>query len=257
MIKSKISKNCSLISYADYGDRDGFPILVQHGLIASIKDDALFIPLIRAGARVICAARPGYGETPPFEMKNIGEWGDLIALLVAELELTRFDVLGISSGAPYSYAIGSRFPKRARNLYIFSGIPALDKETVAVCWPFEVIKDASIREMQKLAKELFFSNLSESDLHKNEIKDSMKNDCFGLGQDFRLRGMDWGFKLADLNQKVFMRHARMDPAVPYITAEITANMLTDCSLQVDETDVHFSEESLADFITSTILPRLI
>ena len=56
-------KNGYSLSYAEYGDRNGYPILIQHGLIANIYDDHLFDRLIRSGARLICIARPGYGQS--------------------------------------------------------------------------------------------------------------------------------------------------------------------------------------------------
>ena len=93
-------------------------------------------------------------------------------------------MLGTSSGAPYAYALGYKFPDKARNLYIFSGIPALYDEDVLAFWPYAVTKDAGLAEMQKLAHDLFFSNLSKEDLANLDISDSMKNNCFGLAQDF-------------------------------------------------------------------------
>jgi len=42
---------------------------------------------------------------------------------------------------------------------IFSGIPALYDPKILSCWPYEVKKDASIAELEKLAHELFFSGL--------------------------------------------------------------------------------------------------
>ncbi len=104
MTKTTRYKDGQILSYAEYGDKRGYPILIQHGLIASIRDYHLFDALINAGARVICIARPGYGESSPYRMRNIAEWGELISVLVDELEIAQFDVLGMSSGAPYSYA---------------------------------------------------------------------------------------------------------------------------------------------------------
>lgn len=46
-------ENGNVLSYSDYGDRDGYPILVQHGLIASISDYHLFDRLIESGKRLI------------------------------------------------------------------------------------------------------------------------------------------------------------------------------------------------------------
>jgi len=249
-------QNKNSLSFAEYGNPNGYPILIQHGLIASIKGAEVFNRLIQSDARLICMARPGYGESSPYEMKTIGEWGELVSVLVDHLRLTHFDVLGMSSGAPYAYAIGFKFPDKARNLYIFSGIPALYDDEVLAFWPFEVKKDASIAEMQKLAHDLFFSNLSPEDLANLDITDSMMNNCFGPGQDFRLRVLDWGFRLSDIKQPVFMRHSKTDESVPFKTAVLTAQLLPDCRFDAKENEVHFSPETLDDFIKTTIVPCL-
>jgi pimeloyl-ACP methyl ester carboxylesterase len=251
-----IIKNGISLSYAEYGRPDGYPILAQHGLIASIKDGDLFEGLTKAGARVICIARPGYGDSSPYEMTNIGEWGELVSEMVKELQLTRFDVLGMSSGAPYSYAIGWALPEAVRNIYIFSGIPAMYDDAALAHWPFSVQKNASLAEMKKLAGELFFSNLSTEDLARNDVQDSMAHDGFGIALDFRLRCMDWGFQMAEVKQKVIIRHARFDGNVPLTTVEKTVALLQNGVLNVEENEVHFSPETLDAFFESEIIPRM-
>src|SRR4030065_1299004 len=89
------------LSYSEYGDVNGYPILVQHGMIASICDYHLFDSLIEAKKRLICIARPGYGESSPYQMENIAEWGKIVSILVDNLGLSKFDVFGILSGAPF------------------------------------------------------------------------------------------------------------------------------------------------------------
>jgi pimeloyl-ACP methyl ester carboxylesterase len=234
------------LSYTDIGDANGYPILVQHGLIASIEDYDLFDSLLGLGTRLISIARPGYGESSPYAMHTIGEWGEMVAMLVDHLQLSKFDVLGMSSGAPYSYSIGYHFPGRARYIFIFSGIPALYDDEIVSRWPYEVKKDASISEMEKLAFNLFFSGLSRQDLARRDIRDSMMNDCFGPGLDFRIRGMDWGFILPDVHQNVYMQHSRKDEG--FITAELTSKLLPNCDFMVRESEGHFSKELLGEFI---------
>ena len=168
-------KNGNSLSYSELGDQNGYPILVQHGMVASIDDAYLFKSLIESGARLISIARPGYGESSPYLMKNIGEWGDIVSALVDDLRLSHFDVFGISSGAPYCYALGYQFPEKVRNIFIFSGTPALYDEAVLSHWPYPVVKNADMGDLEKLAYDLFFSNLSGDDLARNDIKDSMKN----------------------------------------------------------------------------------
>jgi len=245
-------QNGNSLSYAEYGDKNGYPILIQHGLIASITDYSLFQRLIELGTHLICIARPGYGESSPYIMSNIAEWADIVSVLIDGLKLSHFDILGMSSGAPYSYSIGYKFPDKVRNIFIFSGIPALYEEKILSFWPYGVNKNANIAEMEKLAYELFFSNLSEEDLTKNDIKDSMMNNCFGIAQDLKLRCMDWGFRLSDVTENVYMRHSRADNAVPFITAEMTSKLLPNCKFEIRENDVHFSNEILDDFIRTVM-----
>ena len=256
-MKQKVRyKDGHCLAYAEYGDQGGFPILIQHGLIASIDDYELFDRLIHARARLVCIARPGYGESSPYVMDSLAEWADIVWPLIRELGLTQFDILGMSSGAPYSYALGCRFPDRVRNLYIFSGTPALYDEVVLSAWPYEIARDKTMAEMEDLAHRLFFSNLTRDDLEKKDVRDSMMNNGFGVAQDLRLRSLPWGFALSDLREKVYMRHSQCDEAVPFKTAVRTAELLPNCELELTETGPHFSNAALDDFIRETIVTNL-
>lgn len=246
-------KNGNSLSYSEYGDKNGFPILIQHGLIASIDDYDLFERLIQLGTHLICIARPGYGKSSPYILNKFAEWADIVAVLIDELKLSHFDILGMSSGAPFSYSIGYKFPDKARNIYIFSGIPALYNEKILSLWPYEVKKNASIAEMENLAYELFFSHLSLEDLKKNAIKDSMLHNCFGIAQDLRLRFVDWGFNLSDIKENVYMEHSKDDQNVPFITAAITSDLLPHCIFKIRENGGHFSNEALDDFIRTVMV----
>lgn len=247
---SFIYDNYYPLSYVETGDPMGFPILIQHGMVASILDQYLFEHLIQAGCRLISIARPGYGESSPFEMKTIGEWGKIVSCLVEELNLVEFDVFGISSGAPYAYSIANALPRCVRNVYILSGIPALYDDRVASAWPYPVNRNASITEMQELAHDLFFLHLTPEDLKRNDIMDSMKNDCFGPALDLRIRGMDWGFRLQDVRTKVIMQQSQSDNL---LSAQLTASLLPNGQLKIMEGAKHFSQKLLDDFIDSVIL----
>lgn len=253
MNKTLPCPNGFTLSYAVYGTGDGFPILINHGLIASIRDAGLFQRLIAAGRQVICVARPGYGASSAYEMKNVAEWGDIVSRLLDHLNITQCDLLGISSGAPYSYAIGSQVPDRVRNIYIFSGTPALYADEILALWPYPPNRNATIAELQKLAYELFFSHLSADALAHHDIQDSMMNDCYGIAQDLKIRCLDWGFTLSDIKIPVYMQHSRTDGDVPFLTAEMTARYLPNCKLEIRENGAHFSGELLDHFIQKTIL----
>jgi hypothetical protein len=142
-----------------------------------------------------------------------------------------------------------------RNIFIFSGTPALFDAEVLSFWPHPVNKDASIDDLEKLAVELFFSGLAQQALLRNDVKDSMMNNCFGIAQDLKLRCVDWGFALADIRAPVYMQHSEADEAVPAATVKLTAEMLPNCRLELRTGGEHFSAEALDDFIKTTMLPH--
>jgi pimeloyl-ACP methyl ester carboxylesterase len=256
-MKQKITvKDDVSLSYAEYGDQNGYPILIQHGLIASIDDYALFDRLIQLKTRLICIARPGYGESTPYIMNNFAEWTGMVSPLIGELGLAQFDILAMSSGAPYGYSIGCGFPDKVRNIYIFSGIPALYDEIVLSDWPYDMTQNNDMDAMKNLARELFFSNLTEADFLKNDVRDSLMHDGFGVAQDLRLRAMDWGYKLSEVKGKVFIRHSKCDDSIPFKTAARTAELIPNCELELIETGPHFSKEALDDFIKETMVRNL-
>lgn len=252
MLQTIYYKDGQTLAHTDDGDPNGYPLLVQHGLIASIRDPHLFDSLVGAGVRVICAARPGYGASSPYPLANVAEWGEIVAILMDKLHLAQVDLLGISSGAPYAYAIAQQRPAQVRNLFIFSGIPALYDDVVLALWPHPVNKAATIAELAALAKTLFFSNLTPERLLQPDIQDSLRNNCFGLGLDWQIRCHDWGFQLEEIIQPVYMEHSRTDNLPP---VERTAALLPHCRLTVRESGEHFSRELLDEFIKTTVLPH--
>ncbi len=108
-------------------------------------------------------------------------------------------------------------------------------------------------DLAKLARELFFSNLTADDLKQNNIRDSTMHNCFGVAQDLRLRFADWGFCLADVKGQVFMRHSKCDEAVPFVTAIRTSQLLPHCKLELTQTGPHFSNDALDAFIRETVI----
>ena len=95
MKKIALYKNGNTLSYSEFGNKSGYPILIQHGLIASIEDYDLFESLIDLGTKLISIARPGYGDSSPYIMKNVAEWGEIVSVLVDQLQLSQFDILGM------------------------------------------------------------------------------------------------------------------------------------------------------------------
>ena len=208
-------------------------------------------------ARIICVARPGYGESTPYVLKNLLEYGEIISKLIIDLGIEKFDVFGSSAGSLYCYAIAKACSKKTRNVYIYSGTPALYDTEVQKNWHYPISKDLTVEESQKLAFEVFFSHFSEEEKKQNYVKDSIVNNCFGEGQNLRLRFKDWGFNLSEIKSKVYIQHSKKDSALPYTMAVRTAKLLHNCELDLLEEGGHFTDEGYVSFIKNIIIRNIV
>ena len=139
---------------------------------------------------------------------------------------------------------------------MYSGTPALYDAEVKKNWAFPISEDMTVEDSQKIAFEVFFSHFSEEDKKKNSIKDSIANNCFGEGQNLRIRFKDWGFTLSEITANVYMQHSKKDEVLPYIMAERTSKLLQNCKLELLEDGSHFTKEGYESFIQNTIIKNL-
>ncbi len=49
-----------------------------------------------------------------------------------------------------------------------------------------------------------------------------------------------------------MHHSKADNSVPFITAQITSELLPNCRLDIKEDDAHFSQEVMNDFVKTVM-----
>ena len=100
------------LAWREYGDREGYPVLFAHGNLNSRLFQACWdreqVITEAAGARVIAVDRPGYGDSDYVHDRHYLDWGRDIEQLMQYLELTRFAVLGFSSGGPNAMACAVR-----------------------------------------------------------------------------------------------------------------------------------------------------
>ncbi|MBN1647855.1 MAG: alpha/beta hydrolase [Spirochaetales bacterium] len=239
------------IAVNDFGDPAGKTIVQIHGMIASIRDTHLFGKLTTNGFRVIAIARPGYGRSSAYEPRSILEWALPVQKVLDSIGVADYSVFGISSGAPYSYAMAYR-NRKIRNVYVLSGTPALYLPDVRELWPYPLDTAATIAGLKIIARDLFFGNNYVPDEQAADMYDSYQNDCFGIALDLYLRARDWGFILEDIESSCFLGHSRDDGSVPFACAEKTAARLKNGKLYARGGD-HFSGEILDRFIEEVIL----
>ena len=114
------------LAFAEYGKRDGLPLLLCHGTpgcrLLPRLDTASWI--IENGIRVIVPDRPGYGSSDPAPKRTIIDWATDVEELANHLGLGRYHVAGGSGGGPYALACAIHSPERVMSAtLICSGCP--------------------------------------------------------------------------------------------------------------------------------------
>ncbi|MDT5221679.1 MAG: hypothetical protein QOF15_3784 [Mycobacterium sp.] len=116
------------LSYAQYGDLEGFPVLNAHGGLACRLDVASAAPAAQiCGIRLISPDRPGVGRSDPQPDRTILDWTRDVTELLDRLAVDRFAVMGWSLGGQYAAAVSYMLPGRVTRAAIIAGsLPLTD-----------------------------------------------------------------------------------------------------------------------------------
>ncbi|ORV51493.1 hydrolase [Mycobacterium florentinum] len=110
------------MSYAEYGDPNGFPVLNAHGGLACRVDVSAGAPIANeCGVRLISPDRPGVGRSDPHPGRTILDWARDVAELLDGLDVARFAVMGWSLGGQYAAAVSYALPQRVIRAAIIAG----------------------------------------------------------------------------------------------------------------------------------------
>jgi pimeloyl-ACP methyl ester carboxylesterase len=106
------------LAYAEWGDRQGAPVLLFHGTPMS----RLWCPdeNVTAASRVrlLTIDRPGIGRSDVLPRRTFGDWPGDVAEFGDVLGIDEFGVVGWSAGGPYAAACAARIPDRLTGVAI-------------------------------------------------------------------------------------------------------------------------------------------
>ena len=114
------------LAYADYGPRDGRPVMFMHcwgGSRLHLPADVQ--PLYAHGLRVIVPERPGLGFSGMTDEHSLEVCPADVERLADHLGIDRFDVLGHTMGSIVAIAVARRVPRRVRSLTLVSPLAPL------------------------------------------------------------------------------------------------------------------------------------
>jgi pimeloyl-ACP methyl ester carboxylesterase len=138
------TENCVILpdgrtlTYAEFGQPDGNPVLYFHGLLSSRLEPLLIgdDELRQLGLHIIAPDRPGMGGSDFQSGRGFSDWPDDVTALADGLGLGTFSVLGNSGGGGYAAVCAAKIPERLRAVVIVSGAWRMDWPEAKVNSPF-------------------------------------------------------------------------------------------------------------------------
>lgn len=125
------------LSYSEFGDARGYPVLNCHSGFMGRLDIAVAEPVAqRLGIRIVSPDRPGTGGSTRARGRVIAEWAQDTESLLDALDIERCSVFGWSLGGPFAASLGALLPHRVDAVAIVAGVVPLD-------WPWDQSEHAT------------------------------------------------------------------------------------------------------------------
>jgi pimeloyl-ACP methyl ester carboxylesterase len=112
------------VSYAEYGDPTGTPVLFFHGTPGSHELGRLFAAAARRrGVRLLAPARPGYARSSPWPSRTLADTDAFVVPVLDDAGVDTAGVVGFSGGGPHALALGATRPDRIDRIDVVAGVP--------------------------------------------------------------------------------------------------------------------------------------
>jgi pimeloyl-ACP methyl ester carboxylesterase len=251
------------LAYAEYGDEQGMPVFLFHGLPGSRLSWGL-LPghPFPDGLRIIATDRPGYGQSDPNPGRTLLDWSKDIEKLADALDIQNFAVVGVSGGGPGALACAWKMPERIHAAGIvasaaptnapgvFEGMSKTNRFFMKLAWSVHWLSSLNIRllgmvirhnsrryinSMKFKVHEIDQSLLNRQEVQEMLVKDfteAVGNGSQGMIDDMRANhGQPWGFPLEQIKARVHFWYCEFDRSVPaamgrYLNATVPNSEMT-------------------------------
>lgn len=261
-----------LLAYAEYGDREGFPLFFFHGIPGS----RLFRPAEeitrQMGIRLICTDRPGYGQSSFQPKRRLLDWPADVAFLADSLGIERFAVAGHSGGGPYALACAYALPQRVTLAAVISGLGPIEAPQALqgmwarnrlglrlgrfIPWPFWRLliwlffhKEANERRAAEDTGHKGSSQRPRADAglwkdpairavcYQSEAE-AFRHGTLGHAWETRLITRPWGFPIEAIRTPVHLWHGGADNLAPIHMARFLAARIPNAFLHFYPDEAH-------------------
>ncbi|MDX2077786.1 MAG: alpha/beta fold hydrolase [bacterium] len=235
-----------ILSFAEWGDMNGKPVFYFTSAEASRysrhPDETILTSL---GVHLYTFDRPGKGLSTPHKNSGLLDWAKDIREFVSQKNITRFAMIGHSQGAIHCLACAYVFPELVSSVTAITNITGLDDEEIkanmsryfrvqlfmgrhapwlmTLQWNVlrlslkgkrgEKILLNNMRSLPERDKTTF--NIAGShDVMFQSMREGLRQGGKSITHDFCIVIGDWGFKLEDIQSKIFIWHGESDPMIP-------------------------------------------
>ncbi len=256
------------IGYAEYGPRDGQPVLFFHGFGTTRVICPPDAGPGELGLRLIAVDRPGIGLSTALPGRRLLDWPRDVAELADRIGIGSMSIIGWSGGGPYALACAHSMPDRVSAVGLVSSPAPLtgidekgylrrfDRHAVRAAhrapwmvrialwhWGRPQRRDAA-RFFEKSVAEMCEADqaiLAEPELRGRMIANSSelyRQGGRGMYDEGLVLARPWGFELNDINVPVYVWHGAMDDVVPLAMAEYLARAIPTAQVRIQPGEGH-------------------
>jgi pimeloyl-ACP methyl ester carboxylesterase len=258
MLKVVYDRGGKTIEYWMYGSRGGHPVLFMHGATPMPFSSRLAAEIERHGLCVYTVLRPGYGQSTRIRYTNVYTYAALLDEFIESLHIGCFDVMGLSAGSPYCYALAAAYPEQVRKVIVCAGIPLVNDRRIFRMNPlrdrvfFSLSRHIPVGAMGKFAVRTLESMERKKGWRPavwGEDMDAVfekyvRPNWFGFGWSTHVQYRDWGFDAAKTGCEVRIYHSRTDEMIPCHIACESAKLLPNSRVVLVDGENHASEKTL-------------
>ncbi|MGE4419117.1 MAG: alpha/beta hydrolase [Sulfurimonas sp.] len=266
--------NGRILTYSEYGNKDGQPLFICHGLNSSRLEAKVFSTLISdENFRIIGIDRPGIGGSSFQKNRSILDFTHDIVAVADKLAIKKFTIIGTSAGTAYALACAFKIPQRLDSCHIISGLGLIEenfallsnetKSFIIMCKKFPcLIQPIFWMFMGRYSKnkdksKKFLANIIQSldDVDKESLDEpkigTLFTEAFREAYSTGSRGMaydavlayakPWGFELKDIKYNhIYLYNGAKDLSIPVEMGEHMHKLLGNSNYSLYKNDGHLS-----------------
>lgn len=248
--------------YYTYGPADGYPVLYMHGAVPMPFSKKLICILEENKLYLITVLRPGYGASSRLKSKNVYEYALMLKEWLVSLSIKNCDVLGLSAGSPYCYALAAAYPDLVAGVNICAGIPLANNDEIfrmnarperfmfslSKYLPSGLMGKYAVSTMELIEKKKGWKVPECGESMDDVFQKYVRPNWYGIGHSTSRQYSHWGFPAENLSKKIYIYHSRDDEMIPIKIARKSAGLLANSEFYEYEGEAHSSERLLKEAI---------